>query len=97
MWITVYAAASTGRIGVFIKGNAAYYQLFSSERAAIEAQIGEPLAWIGDGNPWSIDVYRRADPTNRADWPSQHQTLATWLDKFIRVFKPYVSNGDGRV
>ena len=90
LWITVYAAASLGRIGVFLRGNAEYYAALVKDRRAIEAQLGESLAWNGDAGEWNIVVRRNANAASEQDWPAQHKWLAEWLEKFIRVFKPYV-------
>jgi hypothetical protein len=90
LWITVFAAASLGRIGVFLRGSAEYYAALTKVRRAIEKQLGEPPAWNGDSEEWSITVSRHADASNRNDWVAQHTWLATSLGKFIQVFKPYV-------
>jgi hypothetical protein len=89
-WVTVFAAASLGRIGVFLRGRADYYDVLSKNRPGIEKQLGEPPAWNGDGDGWNITLSRHADASNRNDWAAQHTWLATRLEKFIQVFKPYV-------
>jgi hypothetical protein len=90
LWVTVYAAASLGRIGVFLRGNVDYYALLKKDRRAIEAQFGDALVWNGDGDYWNLAISRQANAASIEDWPAQHKWLATKLEKFIRVFKPYV-------
>jgi hypothetical protein len=90
LWITVYAASSLGRIGVFLRGTSEKYSILAKKRRAIDAQFGEPPAWNGDGESWNIAVSRKADPSRIADWPAQHRWLAASLDRFTRVFKPFV-------
>jgi len=90
LWITVYAASSLGRIGVFLRGNAEYHAILSRNRRAIDAQLGEPVGWNGVGDDWSVAISRQNDPSNQDDWPAQHKWLAAWLNKFVRVFKPYM-------
>ena len=89
LWITVYAASSSGRIGVFLRGSSEHYPRLLKTRRAIEAQLGEPSSWSGDENDWTVAISRRSDPTNRAEWSAQHKWLATRLGTYIRVFKPY--------
>jgi hypothetical protein len=90
LWITVYAASSLGRIGVFLRGNLEYYAVLTKERRAIELQLEILPVWNGDGDDWNVGIRRNADPSNKADWPAQHKWLATWLENFVRVFKPYI-------
>ena len=90
LWITVFAATSLGRIGVFLRGSAEHYAALRKDRHAIEKQLGEPPAWNGDSDGWNIAISRHADASDRTDWAAQHTWLATWLEKFVQVFKPYV-------
>jgi hypothetical protein len=90
LWITVYAAASLGRIGVFLRGNPEYYARLQEKRRAIELQLGEACAWDRGDDGWDVAVRQRADPEKKNEWPAQHNWLATRLNDFIRVFKPYV-------
>jgi hypothetical protein len=91
LWITVHAASSFGRIGVFLRGKTEYHQGIWARRRQIAAQIGAPVGWHGDDGQWSVGVTIKADPTSREDWPRQHRWLALRLSEFIRVFKPFVS------
>jgi hypothetical protein len=91
LWITVYAASSLGRIGVFLRGKREYRGKTWAKRKQIAAQIGAPVGWNGDDDQWSVGVTMKADPTNTEEWPRQHQWLALRLNDFIGVFKPFVS------
>lgn len=88
LWITVYAAASVNRMGVFLRGKPEYYAKLRKDRRAIEANLGETVRW-DDGDQWNLGIRADADPTDRADWARQHKWLAQRLKKFIRVFQPY--------
>jgi hypothetical protein len=88
LWITVYAASSIGRIGVFLRGKPEYYPRIWAKRKQIAAQIGAPVGWNADDDQWSVGVTKKADPTNREDWPRQHRWWAFRLNEFIGVFKP---------
>jgi hypothetical protein len=90
LWITVYAASSLGRIGVFLRGKPEYQPKLKAKRRDIEAELGTPVGWNLDHDQWSVAVSREADPTHRQDWPRQHKWLALQLNRFIRVFKPFV-------
>jgi hypothetical protein len=90
LWITVYNAASLGRVGVFIRGSDDFRKLLFSRRDDIDAQLGKEATWH-DGEQWTIAVSLDADPTNRADWRRQHAWLRTRLQAFIHVFLPYAA------
>jgi hypothetical protein len=92
LWITVYAASSLGRIGVFLRGNAEYRAALTKDRHRIDGELGEPTAWIGEDDAWTVGVSREADPSVKTDWSAQHKWLETSLDKFLRVFAPYVED-----
>ena len=91
LWVTVYAAASLGRIGVFLRGKPNFYAKIWAKRRQIAARIGAPVEWNGEDDQWSVGVTMKADPTRREDWPRQHRWLALRLNEFIGVFKPFVS------
>jgi hypothetical protein len=88
----VYAASSTGSVGVFLRGNADYRARFTKSRRTIDEKLGGPVSWIGDDDDWTIDVSNKADSSNKADWSAQHNWLAESLNKFLGVFAPYVDN-----
>jgi Domain of unknown function (DUF4268) len=96
LWITVYAAASLGRIGVFLRGKPEYCGKTWAKQRQIEAQIGAQVGWNPDHDQWSVGVTKKADPTNREDWPRQHTWLALRLNEFIGVFKPFVAEAGKR-
>jgi hypothetical protein len=91
LWITVYAASSLGRIGVFLRGKPEFYRKIWATRKQNAAQIGAPVGWNGDDDRWSVGVTMKADPANREDWHRQHRWLALRLNEFVRVSKPFVS------
>jgi hypothetical protein len=91
LWITVYSAASlgrNGRIGVFVRGSAAFGDMFFQQREVITAQLGAGLAWT-TGEQWTIVMATDADPADKTDWPRQHRWLAGHLNCFLRTFQPY--------
>jgi hypothetical protein len=58
LWVTVYAASSLGRIGVFLRGRPEYYLRIWAKRK----QIGAPVGWNYDHEQWSVGVTMKADP-----------------------------------
>lgn len=87
----MWANSSARQIGVAVRGNAGYGAVLLDNRETIENSLGEPVTWTDEGTPeWKIEVIRRADPTVPEEWPAQHQWQAGWLEKFIRVLKPYL-------
>jgi hypothetical protein len=96
LWVTVYAASSLGRIGVFLRGKPEYYGRIWANRKQIAAQIGVPLSWNPNHDHWSVAVSIKADPTNREDWPRQHMWLALRLNEFIATFKPFIGQAAKR-
>jgi hypothetical protein len=93
LWITVYSAASLGRmgrIGVFVRGSAAFGEMLLQQRQHIEGQLGAGLDWT-TGEQWNIARASDADPADKADWPRQHSWLADHLNRFLCTFQPYAS------
>jgi len=91
LWITVYGAASLGRlgrIGVFVKGSPDFGRLFFGHQDSINSQFGPGLVW-DDGEQWTISLAIDANPADRSDWQRQHTWLAGQLNSFLRIFKPY--------
>ncbi len=89
LWITVYAASSLGRIGVFLKSRTDDFRRLYSQRSGIEADLGE-LGWDkpdSDGY-WHVALSRDADPKVRDDWPAQHRWLADKLNGFLTTIVP---------
>ncbi len=71
----------------------AHFQSLLADKDAIELQAGFKLDWEELPNRKESKVTIRkvnVDPTNRADWPSQHIWLADTLESFYRVFAPRV-------
>jgi hypothetical protein len=91
LWITVYAAASLGQIGVFLRGNEEFYSVLKKRQQTIQKQLGKTPHWNKAEDGWSIAISRPADPSSRSEWPGQHQWLTSNLQKYLRVFKPYAS------
>jgi hypothetical protein len=92
LWITVYAASSLGRIGVFLRGKADYYQKLLQKRRALQAKLPKPLGWHREGDYWSVGTSLTANPSNTRDWARQHKWLAARLNQFVRVFGPSVGD-----
>lgn len=90
LWITVYAASSLGRIGVFLRGQPSYYNKLLQMRQDIEGRLGERPRWHKEGDYWSVGISKEANPLDESDWPRQHSWLSKSLKKFIWVFKSYV-------
>ena len=93
LWVTVYAASSLGRIGVFLRGKPEYYPRIWAKRKQIAAQIGAPVGWNPDHDHWSVGVTKKTDPTNREDWPRHHRWLALRLNEFIAAIRDCWSFG----
>ncbi len=88
---------STRRIGaeLFIRANdakALFAQLLT-KKTEIESAVGEPLSWedLPDRVGCRIALYRdNSDPTDEADWPSQHLWLGDALGRLDRAFRPHL-------
>jgi hypothetical protein len=93
LWITVYAAASSGRIGVFLRGKAGYYATLQRSHAKVSRILGTDADWYQGESPddWSIAVAKVADPSDRSAWPAQHEWLAKQLERFIIAFRPFAA------
>jgi hypothetical protein len=94
LWITVYAAASLGRIGVFLRGNDDFYSILKKNQKKIQQQLGMTPRWYKAEDGWSIAISKPADAASRSEWTSQHQWLATNLQRYLRAFKPYAGKND---
>jgi len=71
----------------------ALFGSLNSQRAAIEAELGEKLEWFADaGSKHSKVRLRRLDspPDDRRNWPMQHEWLQNQLEAFHRVFVPRI-------
>lgn len=78
------------RAEVYLTGRHAdaHFRALLAQRAAIEAELGQPLTWYdlpaSDRRIWLERSY--PDVTDPAGWPQQHLWLATGLDNLHRVF-----------
>jgi len=75
----------------------AYFRLLEHEKEAIEEEIGEALDWeeLPSRKEKRIAIRKNnADPTNKADWPAQHQWMAEKLEAFYKSFSPRVKELD---
>jgi hypothetical protein len=70
----------------------AAFNALHSQRAEIEAKLGEALVWHNPPNARMCRIYLRrdADIRNEADWPNQHAWLKSKLEAICRVFGPVV-------
>lgn len=87
---------SGGRIGVrvYIRGQIAdqALQQLEPQKAAIEAEIGQPLAWnpTPENKDKIIGLFRAVDPPKREDWPEYCDWLVDYVAKFRKVFIPRI-------
>jgi hypothetical protein len=73
-------------------GKSWYYALLN-QRAAIEAELGQPLEWeeLPNRKVSRAALYRRnCDFQNEAEWAAQHEWLADSLNRLHRVFRDRV-------
>jgi hypothetical protein len=70
----------------------AYFQLLLAEKAAIEAEFGEPLTWYSQEAVKSCRVYvsRGAEIRNREQWPELYEWLQQRLERLRTVFRDRV-------
>ncbi len=87
------------RLGVelYIQADEAksYFNLLRQQKDQVEAELGVPLDWQEqpDRKTSRISIYKEnSDPTNDADWPSQHAWMADMLDRFDKTFRSRVKS-----
>ncbi|MFN8391793.1 MAG: DUF4268 domain-containing protein [Bdellovibrionota bacterium] len=71
------------------------FKMLEENRGAIEKDIGVPLEWqeLPGRKAARIALYKQeVDPSDEADWPSQHAWIADQLVKFNSAFRPMVKN-----
>ncbi|MHC4840924.1 MAG: DUF4268 domain-containing protein [Planctomycetota bacterium] len=68
----------------------AHLALLRREQSTIEKEIGEELRWWAAGIEGLVQIRRKIDPANEADWPKQREWLKTKLELFDRVFRQRV-------
>ncbi|MBI5331155.1 MAG: DUF4268 domain-containing protein [Betaproteobacteria bacterium] len=74
-----------------------HFKLLKSEKAEIEGAALQVFEWreLPDKKESHVVLqFENAAPTNRADWPRQHEWLKQTLDLFHRVFAPRVKSLD---
>ena len=89
-----WIGAALGLYGPLAK---THYQMLLADRAAIEAELGEPLDWEElPTKKESRIALRRAgsDPGLKVAWPEQHAWLREKLEKLDKVFRPRVKDLD---
>jgi hypothetical protein len=70
-----------------------HYHLLLQDKAAIEAEFGEPLSWEElPGKKESRLAVRRpnSDPGMKSDWPQQFAWMREKLERFDNVFRDRV-------
>ncbi len=74
-----------------------YFHLLSSEREAIETELGIRLEWreLPDKKRSDISLYRRnVTPDDSSKWDDYHQWLLEKLETFYTVFAPRIQQLD---
>ena len=70
-----------------------HFALIEVQKEAIEKNLGFPLEWERMPNRIQARIALRkrdVDPTDRNDWPSQHEWLIEKLEAFHRTFAPRI-------
>ncbi|MGX1050856.1 hypothetical protein AB7M74_001791 [Bradyrhizobium japonicum] len=69
-----------------------FFALLFQQKAEIERELGYSLDWqeLPEGQDCRVAISIEADPANEADWPRQHDWLATHLNEMYKVFAPRV-------
>ena len=87
------------RVLLWISGTGdseALFRLLEEERSVIEHEIGVSLDWQPRPDKKSFVIAYRwdADPTDRDDWPNQHERMTKLLDAFHQAFSPRLKQLD---
>ena len=72
------------------KNALAHFHLLKEQCKEIENEFGDSLEWQEERHNvilW-LDV---VNPTDETDWPNQHEWLASKLELFDKVFRPYIN------
>jgi hypothetical protein len=87
VWVTVYAAASIARMGVFLRVPPPVYKHIYKKRALISRELGKEAYWspLNDHKP-VVGTSENCDPVNRTDWSRQHLWLHNQLKRFLAAF-----------
>jgi len=92
-WVTVYAASSIARMGVFLRIPPTSYHTIFKQRSEISQRIGKGADWspLSDPKP-AVGISKNCVPANRVDWPRQHSWLGAQLQRFIMVFSKMIAS-----
>lgn len=87
------------RIGVSCYGKdaLAHFFLLRQDRQAIEQEVGAALLWeeLPGRKECRIALMREnSDPTDRTQWPTQHEWLIQQLERIYKAFSPRVKRLD---
>ena len=82
------------RIELYLDGSQAAhrFEALLEKKREIEKSIGEALEWdkkVGR-RVHKVAAVNSCDPTDREDWPNQHQWIIDRRTAFERVFRPLV-------
>lgn len=101
-WLNTLLNTRDKNVGVELSFNGpmkqTWFNALSARKAEIEGAVGTALTWEPMENKKSsrIALYREnTEPTNEADWPSQHAWLAETLERFNKVFRPIIQTLPG--
>lgn len=73
----------------------AHFNLLRAQEKEIEQELGPALEWEERPDKTQSQIRRsfeNTDPTDRADWPRQHETIQRTLEAFHSVFAPRIEN-----
>jgi len=87
------------RVGISCKSPhaLAHFELLKQQKNEIESEIGTELEWEGLPNRKESRIAIRRldlDPTDRTDWPEQHEWIANQLEAFDTAFRPRIRELD---
>ena len=73
-----------------------YHLVLENHKEEVEGDIEGPVVWreLKEAKESQIAVNLKADPWNRADWPSQHAALKKAIESLHRTLAPIVRNLD---
>ncbi len=96
--MTAFNNMRDGGIGVQLvirEGDAEVsYNTLYQQRGDIGAEIGDALEWreLPEHKQGQVMLRRyNADPTNRSQWPEQHEWFKDKLEAFDRAFRPRIT------
>jgi hypothetical protein len=84
-------------VNLVISGSEAktFFKLLRDQKEDIEGELGLSLQWreLPEKGQSRIKATRdNADPTNKNEWPEQHEWLLTTLEAFRKVFSPRIKS-----